>query len=384
MSYVHSDIWVFQQSKVQGNPCGDVVKYHRDIHSTIVVLADGLGSGLKANIAATLVCTRLIELVKNGYTLREAFSAVVETMNKAWGTDEPFAVFTVARILVTGRTTVLSYEIPPPVLFDNSVANVMIDRTFTEGKAVITESNFRCNRGESIVLVSDGITQAGLGQGLPNGWGTEGLVRYINRKLSNKEYQIDNISKDIVKHALKHWIKKIGDDCTAVHIKSRVGIIVNILTGPPENPDDDSRLVKEFMGQRGIKIISGGTTAKLVSRELKIPLEIKEDSLSYTISPASYKIEGINLVTEGIVTLNHVYNLIDEDTSKYLDESDVFEYCEFLKLADRVNFFIGTSSNIDMDSIQFRQQRILPRQKIVPLLIDWLQEKGKLVVVTSL
>jgi len=352
MSYVHSDIRIFQQSKVQGNPCGDVVQFYRDIHSTIVVLADGLGSGLKANIAATFVCTRLIELVKNGFTLREAFSAVVETMNQAWGTDQPFAVFTVARILVTGRTTVLSYE-------DNAVANVMIDRTFTEGKAVITESNFRCNRGESIVLVSDGITQAGLGQGLRNGWGTEGLLRYINRKLSNKEYQINAISKDIVKHALKHWIKKIGDDCSAVHIKSRVGIIVNILTGP----------------------LSGGSTAKMVARELKTTLEIKEDSLANAISPASYKITGINLVTEGIVTLNHVYNLIDEDTSKFIDESDVFEYCEFLKLADRINFFVGKSTNLDMDSIQFRQQRILPRQKIVPLLINWLQENGKLVVV---
>jgi hypothetical protein len=381
MSYVHSDIRVYQQSKVQGNPCGDVVNYYRDIHSTIVVLADGLGSGLKANIAATLVCTRLIELVKNGYTLREAFSAIVETMNQAWGTDEPFAVFTVARILITGRTTVLSYEMPPPVLFDNIVANTMIDRTFIHGKAVVTESNFRCNRGESIVLVSDGITQAGLGQGLTNGWGTEGLLRYINRKLSNKEYQVENISTDIVKHALKHWIKKIGDDCTAVHIKSRVGIIVNILTGPPENPEDDAKSVKEFISQRGIKIISGGTTAKMVSRELRLPLEVNEESLAYTISPASYKMDGINLVTEGIVTLNHVYNLIDEDTSKYIDESDVFEYCEFLKLADRVNFFIGKSSNLDMDSIQFRQQGILPRSKIVPLLINWLQEKGKLVVV---
>jgi len=381
MSYVHSDIRIFQQSKVQGNPCGDVVQFYRDIHSTIVVLADGLGSGLKANIAATFVCTRLIELVKNGFTLREAFSAVVETMNQAWGTDQPFAVFTVARILVTGRTTVLSYEMPPPVLFDNAVANVMIDRTFTEGKAVITESNFRCNRGESIVLVSDGITQAGLGQGLRNGWGTEGLLRYINRKLSNKEYQINAISKDIVKHALKHWIKKIGDDCSAVHIKSRVGIIVNILTGPPENQEDDNRLVKEFSNQRGIKIVSGGSTAKMVARELKTTLEIKEDSLANAISPASYKITGINLVTEGIVTLNHVYNLIDEDTSKFIDESDVFEYCEFLKLADRINFFVGKSTNLDMDSIQFRQQRILPRQKIVPLLINWLQENGKLVVV---
>jgi hypothetical protein len=379
MSYVHSDINIYQQSKIQGNPCGDVVQFYRDIHSTIVVLADGLGSGLKANISATLICTRLIELIKNGFTLREAFFAGVNTMNQAWGTDQPFAVFTIARILVTGRTTVLSYEMPPPLLFDESIANIMIDREFMQGKAVITESNFRCNKGESIVLVSDGIIQAGLGQGLPNGWGTEGLTRYINRKLSNKSYQITNISKDIVKHALKHWIKKIGDDCTAVHIKSRVGIIVNILTGPPENYEDDKKFVKDFINQRGIKIICGGTTSKIVSKELRLALEIKENSLNDSVSPASYKIDGINLVTEGIVTLNHVYNLIDEDTSKYIDESDVYEFCEFLKLADRVNFLIGHSTNKDMDSIQFRQQRILPRNKIIPLLIRWLEDKGKLV-----
>jgi hypothetical protein len=381
MTYIHSDIQVCQQSKVQGTPCGDVVQYHRDIHSTTIVLSDGLGSGLKANIAATLTCTRIIELIKNGYSLREAFGAVVETMNQAWGTNQPFAVFTVVRILSSGATTVLSYEMPPPVLFDLTTANVVIDRTFTQSKAVITESTFTCQKGESIILVSDGITQAGLGQGLTYGWGIEGLVAFINRKVLVKGYRIQNIHKDIVQQAILLWAKKRGDDCTAVHIKSRIGVVVSIFTGPPANPSDDLKFVEEFKTQKGIKIVSGGTTAKVLARELGLPLQMKETPRMSAISPPSYSIEGINLVTEGIVTLNHVYNVIDEDTSKYLDESDVFEYCEFLKLADRVNFFIGNASNIGIDSIEFRQQRILPRLKIIPLIIKWLQENGKLVVV---
>lgn len=383
MSYIHSDIYISQQSKVQGNPCGDVMQFHRDINSTTVVLADGLGSGLKANIAATLICTRIIELIKNGYTLREAFYAVVETMNNAWGTNQPFAVFTVARIMNTGATTVLSYEMPPPVLIDPASATIMLDRSFTQGKAIITESIFKCKKGESIILVSDGITQAGIGHGLTYGWGIEGLKEYISRKISTKAYPTDALSNDILKRALTFWNKKTGDDCTVVHIKNRTGIVVNVFTGPPENPADDFKTVEEFIRQKGIKIVSGGTTAKVVARELNLALEMKNQQNLSAISPPSYKIEGINLVTEGIVTLNHVYNVIDEDTSKYLDESDVFEYCEFLKLADRVNFFIGNAANIGMDSIQFRQQRILPRPKIIPLIIDWLRAKGKLVTIKN-
>jgi hypothetical protein len=293
MSYLHSDILIAQQAKVQGNPCGDVMQFHRDINSTTIVLADGLGSGLKANIAATLICTRLIELIKNEYTLREAFSAVVETMNHAWGTDQPFAVFTVARIMNSGAATVLSYEMPPPLLIDAVSATIMLDRSFTLGKAIITETMFKCRKGESIMLVSDGITQAGIGQGLTYGWGIEGLSEYISRKISGKDYRIDEVSKDVLKRALTFWNKKTGDDCTVVHIKNRTGIVVNVFTGPPENPDDDPKTVKEFIQQKGIKIVSGGTTAKVVSREMKLPLEMKNQPVLNAISPPSYKIEAL-------------------------------------------------------------------------------------------
>jgi hypothetical protein len=374
---------LYQQSKIQGTPCGDVMQYYRDTNCTTIALADGLGSGLKANIAATLICTRLIELIKNDYTLREAFSAVASTMNKAWGTEQPFAVFTLVRVQNSGSTTALTYEMPPPLLVTKTAATVMVDKTYTLEKAIVIESSFKCKKGESIILVSDGITQAGLGQGLTYGWGVEGLSNYICQKLVIQEYKNSNLSEDIVKQANRLWAQKRGDDCTAVHIKSRNGIIVNILTGPPKNSIDDAQIIKEFINQRGIKIVSGGTTAKMVARELKLHLEVKGTNKLNTVSPPSFNIDGINLVTEGIVTLNHVYNLIDEDTAKYMDESDVFEFCEFLKLADKVNFFIGNAANKGLNSIKFRQQRILPRTKIIPLIIKWLQEKGKLVVVKN-
>jgi hypothetical protein len=85
-------------------------------------------------------------------------------------------------------------------------------------------------------------------------------------------------------------------------------------------------------------------------------------------------------VTEGIVTLNQVYNLLGEDTSDFLDESSVYELNNMLYNADKVIFHIGHASNLGIGNIQFRQQGILPRKTIIPLIIEALKKSGKLVV----
>ena len=379
MSYIHVDIIQKQSPKVFGDPCGDVIAYDINDVSTTIVLSDGLGSGIKANIVANMCVARALGLLRSGASLKETFTTLVNTMNNAWGTDSPFAVFAIARILRNGDASILSYEIPPPLLINSYSGNILQTLVKPIEKAITYESHCSLNPGEGILLVSDGITQAGLGCGLTNGWEIEGVSKFITDKLLNKRAKQVDIPRLVHDQARLLWKKSKGDDCSAVMALCRNGITVNLITGPPKDNSLDNEIVNDFINTQGIKIICGGTTANMVSRVLKRPLQLKEGT-GNSISPSEYEIDGINCVTEGAVTLNQVYNIIDEDLSEVHDKSAIFSLVEFLNMADRVNIWIGGASNKGINDIAFKQQHILSRDKIMNLLVDKLKLKGKLVV----
>lgn len=379
MEDVFVEIKTSQGPKRAGMPCGDVVVCERTNLGTTIIVCDGIGSGVKANIFATMCAARLKELLDRGFSLRKAFSNVVNTMNQAPGKDLPFAAFTLARILPDGNTTVLSYEMPAPILVSFGYASVLPQQTSILEERFIGESNCELRKGEGLILVSDGITQAGLGHGLAYGWEIEGLNRYINELFRNKIQPAT--LPDTIRFKARELCKgKPGDDATVVLAYAREGRRVDILTGAPIDPEKDSQVVADFMAKNSVKIVCGGTTAKILSRELKRPLRIEEEYYN-PITPPYYMIDGIDLVTEGAVTLNQLYNIWDVERDKLDKKSPVTEFYDLLKHADQVNFMIGGSINAAVHDISYKQMHILPRNKIIPLLAAKLEKAGKLVSV---
>jgi len=231
--------------------------------------------------------------------------------------------------------------------------------------------------GEGLLLMSAGITQAGLGSGLPSGWQTEGVARFVNDRLA-EGIKLDVLPDLIRREAQRLW-RRGGDDCTVLLASCQPGQVVNILTGPPTNRANDARAVEQFLLADGLKIVCGGTTAEVVARQLRVPLRVEQNPTSM-IAPPRYEIPGVDLVTEGAVTLNQVYNIFDEDVHKLTEDSGVTELCALLHVADRVNLFVGAARNGASGDISFRQRGILTRERIVPLLADKLESAGKLVV----
>jgi len=377
--YIHTNVFIKQSSKNHGVPCGDVVEIYRDDISTTLVLCDGLGSGLKANIYATMVCSRIITLIKNGQSVRSAFHIVGETMNSAWGKELPFAVFTIARILSNGNTLVLTYDMPSPFIVTKNYAEVLKGKVYTWSKAIIQETVCVLKKNEGLVLVSDGITQAGLGQGLANGWEIDGVARYVSSKLPNSDLNYEDIACQIHDKAKELWKKIKGDDCSVIFAQNNKGVTVNILTGPPENKEDDYIQVNSFMRAEGLKIICGGSTSQMLSRIAKKTMEVEENK-SF-ISLPTYKIKGIMLATEGVITLNQVCNILYHNVDVKNEESPVYELVEYLKIADKVVFFVGLANNLSNDNLVLTQQGIQNRYEVVNLIADYLREEQKLVLV---
>ena len=191
------------------------------------------------------------------------FSNVVNTMNEAPGKELPFVAFSLLRILNDGAATILSYEMPPPILLSYGYSTVLQERTITVEERIISEAHCELKPGEGILIVSDGITQAGIGKGLTNGWEISGVDKFIN-SLFRTGIQLSKIPEVVRQKAKEYWLGKPEDDCTAVIAYCRRGTQVNILTGAPASPAKDHEVVRNFIEQDGFKIVCGGTTAKIV------------------------------------------------------------------------------------------------------------------------
>ncbi len=377
MGYLHVEVKAYQASKRKNLVCGDVYVEDRNEHSTTIILCDGLGSGIKANLAATMCATRLLELIRSDFSIRNAFASLVKTMEEARLKDFPYSVFSVVRILNDGVTSILSYEMPPPIFISGRFATVLPQRIFTVDNSIIGESNCFLKAKESILLVTDGITQAGLGKGMHKGWGSDNLNKYVNSLLT-LGYNYDELPEKIEQKAEEIWKFRLEDDCTAIIAKGRKGKIINLFTGPPKDKALDKDLVEKFLNLDGLKIVCGATTGKIVSRITGKPFKMEENFTS-NLAPLSYSIEGIDLVTEGAVTLNQVYNIWDADPATMEKDSPVTDLFSLLSVADKVHMMLGQTENPANDDISFMQHGILKRNKIIPLLINKLKEDGKLV-----
>ena len=379
--YLHVELELAQRAKHEGDVCGDVMLLERTASATDIILCDGMGHGIKANIAAQMCVTRLMELIKQGLTLRDAFCRVVDTMEQAKTQDLPYAVFSVIRILSDGVTTILTYEMPGPIFIAKRYAQSLQQRTISQKRALISEANCHLTAGEGVLIMSDGISMAGLdsGLGMPMGWGVEGVSKLATDQLT-MTVSFQNLPKRIMEHTAHLWGQKLGDDCTVVFAHCRPGNTVNILTGPPKNPDHDQEVVNKFMMLNGLKVVCGGITAQITSESLGVPLEMETRPKSMLAPPRCF-IDGIDLVTEGTITLNQIYNVLDEDPSSLEEGSAVTLLYQMLQNADRVRILLGGAINPATHDISFKQKGILTRQAIVPLLAKKLEDMGKLVII---
>jgi hypothetical protein len=377
--YIHVEVDTQQVSKHPGDVCGDVVAYERTPSSFTIVVSDGMGHGIKAHIAAQMCVSRVLELLRQGISLRKTFSSMVNTLEQAKGTDLPYAVFTVARILNDGVTTVLTYEMPPPMFVTRRYSQILRRHATMEGHSLVGEANCHLSTDEGILIVTDGITQAGLGMGLTNGWTVDGTSQYISDCLSDGA-SLRSVPRCALNRARELWTAGLGDDCTAVLASCRFGRTVNILTGPPSDKKKDHEVIGRFMLMDGVKVVCGGTTAQLVAKTLGKPL-LMEPNPQSMLAPPRHILGGVDLVTEGAVTLNQVYNVLDEDYEVFDEESGVTQLHKFLREADRINIMLGSAVNPATADISFRQKGILTRQTIIPLIAEKLKDSGKLVVI---
>jgi hypothetical protein len=367
-----------QKAKRAGRVCGDYILIDRTPEATTAILADGIGTGVKASVASVMCASRLMELLRLGFTLREACKKIVDTMHEARTSDIPFSAFSVCRILNNGHATIISYEIPSPILISRRFASYLPQQRFLSmGLEMIAEVNNMLDYDDGIILTSDGVSQAGMGRQYGMGWGVSGASYFINGLLA-QGVSIRDVPEKILAKVKDISGKTYGDDTTCLLLLCREAKTLNVLTGPPSRKSADEKVVNKFMEADGTKIVCGSTTVDMVARVLKIPVKIRDISGSYH-KPPSYELSGIDYATEGALTLNQVYNILDENPDQFESDSSVSDLCRFFNASDTINFTVGTATNRGHESIVFRQMGVFPREIIVKLIAEKLRKMGKLV-----
>jgi hypothetical protein len=372
---IYIEINAAQAKKHNHEVCGDYYISFRDGRYTYVVLCDGIGSGTRAYISAVMCANRIIELMKSHMDLKILGHKIASFMKRARTEDNfPFAAFCVVAFSNDGRFRAISYENPEPLLAEYTTVSNLKHKYSTNSGEVIGICTGRLGAGDSLLIMSDGITQAGLGRLGGMGWTSQGFKSYANNVLQQNK-TISYLLDDTLETVKELCGGRHKDDATIISLTAREANVLNILTGPPKEKKDDEKYVNDFLKLVGKKVICGSTTSEIFSRITKRDIAATPISSSFA-DPPKYLIDGIDLVTEGAATLNQAYNILDIDIEEYDELTAVTELCMLIKEADTINFMIGDAQNIGHKGLTFKQIGLLPRRTIVELIIKKLNEKG--------
>ncbi|BES64143.1 SpoIIE family protein phosphatase [Gottschalkiaceae bacterium SANA] len=377
MNY-YIDIATQSLNKVGEELCGDKVEIFRDTNRTVIVLADGLGSGVKANILATMTTKIAGTMLIKGESIEETVDTLMKTLPVCQVRKIAYSTFGVISIDPEGNCVMLEYDNPPIfILRKGTILSIKKRKISFDGK-IVQRSSFHLQEGDSLTLCSDGVIHAGVGETLNHGWEWEHVASFLSRQSVKTA---DQLNQRLIDACAKLYNYHPGDDTTAVTVKLRAPENLSLFTGPPIDPDDDSYLVKKFMKQGGKKIVCGGTAANILSRELHREIETCLDYLDPEIPPVA-KMKGIDLVTEGVLTLQKTIDRLEAFRLKLPDydpaRQDGATRLAKLLINDstHIQFFIGRAINPAHQNPDFPAALSI-KMHVVESLMEELKKIGK-------
>ncbi|MFT5748775.1 MAG: hypothetical protein ACI93S_000021 [Ancylomarina sp.] len=363
--------------------CGDVFLSRRikEENRTIVILSDGMGSGVKANVLATLTASMALNFTMEHKDFKTIAEIIMNTLPICSVRKVSYSTFTIVDIEYDGTTRIMEFDNPDCVVmrgstfFDPGWENIELDSEENKGK-VLRACQFKARKEDRILFWSDGIMQSGMGsQAYPFGWGLDNVVEFVTQNIKSLPYISSNaLGRKIVKRASRNDQDEPKDDTSAGVIYFREPRKLLLCTGPPFEMDKDSELAMRIYHFKGKKIICGGSTAEIVSRELGLKFAPGMNITDPELPPIAY-MEGINLVTEGILTIGKVARILEDYDNNYnLGEGPADQIVHYLLQSDQISIINGTRINFA------HQDPSLPveleiRRTVVKRVVRLLEEK---------
>ena len=332
--------------------CGDHVDMvEQEDNSTVIVLADGLGSGVKASILSTLTSKIISSMMAAGLRLEDCVDTIAATLPVCAVRGVAYSTFTIIHLINNELAELIQYDNPHIILLRDSVNYDYPKTEMTISGKKIYKSVIKLQEDDLFIAMSDGCPHAGIGVAYNFGWKREDIISFME-SIAPAGYTAKTLSTILVDECFKLYGGQPGDDATACVVRIRKRVPMNLLFGPPSSRDDNDRMMPLFFSKEGKHIICGGTTSSIAAKYLGKPLV---PSLSYDqsdVPPIAY-LEGVDLVTEGVITINKVLTYAKD----YLDQNDLYEQwsikrdgasliCRLLfEEATDINFYVGRAIN---------------------------------------
>jgi len=353
------EVGSYQLAKAGQNAPGDVF-LSRKIHESdriISVLSDGLGSGIKAGVLASLTGTLATGCIAADMSITKTARLIMRSLPTCSERKISYSTFTIVDVNKGQDVRIIEYDNPSYLLIREGVDLEPVKNEILVAKgrkigshpkpAILRESSFAPRFGDRILFFSDGVTQSGMGsRALPLGWGYQGVREYALRLIADSpDISARELARAIVMRAAYHDGCTPKDDITCGVVYFRQARRLLIVSGPPIHPEDDRELAMRFRDFEGRKIICGGTTANIIARELKKSIRVSLKVRDLTIPPPA-SMEGADLITEGIVTLGKVVEYLEQDQKpELLPENSATMILRQLLDSDMIDFLVGTKIN---------------------------------------
>ncbi|MCI1269206.1 MAG: serine/threonine-protein phosphatase [Ruminococcus sp.] len=332
--------------------CGDHIDVlEQDENFTVIVLADGLGSGVKASILSTLTSKIISTMMADGLSVEDCVETIAATLPICSVRGVAYSTFTIIQLINNEMAELIQYDNPHIILIRNGKNYDYPKTEIIIGGKKIFRSSIKLLENDVFVAMSDGCPHAGIGVGYNFGWERDDIIIFMEA-LANAGYTAKTLSTYLIDEVNRLYGKQPGDDATACVVKIRRREPMNILFGPPSNRDDCNTMMSLFFSKEGKHIICGGTTSTIAAKYLRRPLRASLDFENSDIPPIA-KIEGVDLVTEGVITVNRVL----EYAQDHINENNKYEkwsrgkdgaslICQLLfEEATDINFYVGRAMN---------------------------------------
>lgn len=369
--------------------CGDTLDIIKTDVSDIIVLSDGMGSGVKANILSTLTSKILGTMLRQGAKIEDCVDTIAKTLPVCSTRHVAYSTFTILQIFGDGKAYLVEYDNPGCVLIrKGQIFNIPYSIREIEGKK-IREYRFNVEMDDYFVLMSDGVVHAGVGHMMNFGWGWQNTAEYICRACQDKYLSAPRLTSMVCKICDDLYMNAPGDDTTVAVARIVLRKCVNIFTGPPTSYDDDATVIRDLMTSPGKKIVCGGTSANIASRILNKKIIA---SINYTDPeiPPPATIEGLDLVTEGVLTLNRCVTMLEQynkgDMSavffESLDADNAAAMLAKILIEDctHLNLFVGKAMNAAHQNVGLPFDLSI-RQRLVDNIKSQCENMGKSVTV---
>ena len=388
MNNLCTDIGYHSLFKYGEQLCGDHVEViKQEDNSVVMVLADGLGSGVKASILSILTSKIISTMMANNMSLEECVSTIVSTLPVCEKRGVAYSTFTIIRVENNEKAQIIQYDNPHVILLRNG-KNCVYSETSTiiEGKTIY-KSEILLEKDDVLIAMSDGAIYAGVGKTMNFGWQRDNIIDFME-KMYEKKSSAKNLVTYLTDECNHLYGGEPGDDTTVGVIKIRQRQPMNLLFGPPSDPNDVPKMLSLFFSKEGKHIVSGGTTSSIVAKYLGKELKSDIDYLDPEIPPIAF-IDGVDLTTEGVITINKVLtyaknhlteNSMVNDWSYKMDGASRIARLLFEEATD-INFFVGRAIN------PAHQNPNLPinfniKMNLVSELSDCLKQMGKQIKVS--